>query len=149
MAKYYLSGEWVVKLKTGIFFMFMFISISTFSQKKNKGIGVIERFNPKFSYSPPQRDSVAITGLTIALLTPIFINDEINRAGSPWTDFAKAMANIKTKFENHSQHEANIESKQQFQSKQHQQQQSGPAGWKLATQRAASRRRTVWRPQDR
>ena len=71
----------------------MFISISTFSQKKSKGIGVIERFNPKFSYSPPQRDSVASTGLTIALLTPIFINDEINKSGSPWSDFAKAMAN--------------------------------------------------------
>jgi hypothetical protein len=37
------------------------------AQKKNKGVGEIERQNPKFAYSPDRRDSVTSTGL-IALL---------------------------------------------------------------------------------
>src|SRR6266487_3183264 len=63
------------------------------AQKRNKGIGAVERYNPNFSYSPSQRDSVAATGLTIALLKPIFIDDDINKAGTPWDEFSKAMAN--------------------------------------------------------
>lgn len=51
------------------------------------------RINPNFSYSPKTRDSVASTGLTVALLNPIFISRDINNAGSPWSEFAKAMAN--------------------------------------------------------
>lgn len=71
----------------------LILTITSQAQKRNKGTGEIEKYNPKFSYSPPQRDSVASTGLTIALLTPIFIDQDINKAGAPWNDFAKAMAN--------------------------------------------------------
>lgn len=71
----------------------LFLFQTTQAQKRNRGVGETERYNPKFSYSPPERDSVASTGLTIALLTPLFIDQEINKSGSPWSDFAKSMAN--------------------------------------------------------
>ena len=50
------------------------------------------KINPTFSYSPPQRDSVASSGLTIAILKPIFMDEKMNKFGSPWTDFSKKMA---------------------------------------------------------
>jgi hypothetical protein len=52
-----------------------------------------DRYNPQFSYAPPSRENVASTGITIALLNPVFISKNINYAGSPWTEFAKAMGN--------------------------------------------------------
>ena len=62
------------------------------AQKKNKGISDVGRYNPRFSYSPAQRDSIANTGITIALLKPVFIDNDINQAGTPWDEFSKAMA---------------------------------------------------------
>lgn len=74
----------------------LFLTVTSFSlqaQKKSKGVGEVERYNPNFSYSPDQRENVANTGLTIALLKPVFIDEEINKAGTPWDEFSKAMAN--------------------------------------------------------
>jgi hypothetical protein len=82
-----------LSFRTALLVCTLFIFQSTLAQKRNRGVGETERYNPKFSYSPPERDSVASTGLTIALLTPIFIDQEINKSGSPWTDFSKSMAN--------------------------------------------------------
>lgn len=80
--------------KNLLFLAILFLALSTNAQKrKNKDATTEERINPTFSYSPPTRESVASTGITIALLNPIFINRDINAAGSPWSDFAKAMAN--------------------------------------------------------
>ena len=76
-----------------IVFILFFTGQETQAQKRGRGVGVAERVNPNFSYSPPQRDSVASTGLTIAILNPIFLDEDINKAGSPWSDFAKTMAN--------------------------------------------------------
>lgn len=83
------------KLKPSILMLTLtlFLFQTSQAQKRNRGVGETERYNPKFSYSPPQRDSVASTGLTIALLQPVFLDAEINKAGSPWSDFSKAMAN--------------------------------------------------------
>lgn len=69
------------------------LSVNAQPKRKNKDAGDAERINPTFSYSPPTRESVASTGITIALLNPVFINRDIQAAGSPWSDFAKAMAN--------------------------------------------------------
>lgn len=82
-------------------FIYFFVFVTTIffhvypvqAQKRNKGVANVERYNPKFSYIPQKRDSVASTGLTIALLTPTFIDPEINKAGSPWKDFANSMVN--------------------------------------------------------
>jgi hypothetical protein len=63
------------------------------AQKNSRGIGQVERLNPSFTFSPAQRDSVAITGLTVALLKPTFMDGDMNKAGSPWSDFSKSMAN--------------------------------------------------------
>ena len=77
----------------GALFLFLIYGQESFAQKKGKKKGEEEeRISPKFSYSPETRESVASTGITIALLNPVFINKDINRAGSPWSDFAKAMA---------------------------------------------------------
>ena len=72
--------------------LFLILGQASFAQKnKNKNAVEAERINPKFSYSPLTRDSVASTGLTIALLNPLFIDKDIRGAGSPWSDFVKAM----------------------------------------------------------
>lgn len=75
----------------GALFLFLIYGQESFAQRKKKGVEE-ERINPSFSYSPLTRDSVGSTGLTIALLNPIFINKDIQRFGSPFSDFAKAMA---------------------------------------------------------
>jgi hypothetical protein len=62
-------------------------------QKKGKGVSEVSKVNPKFSYSPEQREQVASSGLTIALLTPSFSVKEMNEAGIPWSDFLNSMIN--------------------------------------------------------
>ena len=63
----------------GALFLFLIYGQESFAQpkgKKKKGEEE-EKYNPKFSYSPETRDSVASSGITIALLNPIFINKDI------------------------------------------------------------------------
>jgi hypothetical protein len=75
-------------------FFLLLNSHESFAQPKNKKKKAEEeeRFNPKFSYSPPTSDTVGSAGVTIALLNPIFLNKDIQNLGSPFRDFAKAMA---------------------------------------------------------
>ena len=77
----------------GALFLFLIYGQESFAQKKDKKKKgeKEERINPKFSYSPESRESVASTGITIALLNPVFSNRDL-RGASPWSDFAKAMA---------------------------------------------------------
>lgn len=78
----------------GALFLFLICGQESFAQpkgKKKKGVEE-EKISPKFSYSPETRESVASTGITIALLNPVFTNRDLRGAGSPWSDFAKAMS---------------------------------------------------------
>jgi hypothetical protein len=81
---------------------FIFVSLLSFltiaqdlssqpKKERKKNAGAEERYNPNFSYSPATRDSVASTGITIALLTPIFIDKDIDAFGNPFSDFSKAL----------------------------------------------------------
>ena len=74
-------------------FLFLIYGQESPAQKKqNKNSVEVEKIYPKFSYSPLARENVGSTGLTIALLNPVFLDKDIKRLGSPFSDFAKAMA---------------------------------------------------------
>lgn len=72
--------------------LFVLILVHTESNAQKVKSGEKGKINPTFSYSPPQRDSIASTGLTIAILKPVFMDETMNKFGSPWTDFSKKMA---------------------------------------------------------
>jgi hypothetical protein len=87
------SMQTILNHKIALLACILLISQAVFAQKKDKGIAATEKYVPKFSYSPPERSAVASTGITIALLAPIFLDKEISQAGNPWSDLAKSMAN--------------------------------------------------------
>ncbi len=69
------------------------ISSTLFAQSNKSGKSENSRYNPRFSFEPPTRDSVAISNITVALLKPVFIDKDIASAGAPWNNFSSSMQN--------------------------------------------------------
>lgn len=68
--------------------LFLFFNLSVNAQK-----GQATRYNPRFDYEPPKREEIGSANVTVALLKPVFIDKEVQRAGPPWSDFSVMMQN--------------------------------------------------------
>jgi len=51
-----------------------------------------QRHNPNFDYTPPQRENPRSTGITIALINPVFADNDPNKLVPPYSTFIENMA---------------------------------------------------------
>lgn len=76
----------------GLTSVLLLASILMYGQKRKKN-EIVPRYTPKFDYSPSTREQVAKNHIVILLMRPVFIDRDINVAGSPWSDFSTSMGN--------------------------------------------------------
>jgi hypothetical protein len=74
-----------------IILLTFFLTANCLGQKNKNASATVSRYNPRFSYEPENRAQVASSGISIALLKPVFIDKDIANAGAPWQDFSSAM----------------------------------------------------------
>lgn len=82
------------KLSLRLLPLLLLILNSFFVSGQKSKSSSLPRYSPKYSYEPPQRDSVASANVTIALMKPIFLLGDYNGNNEePYTKFSSKMVN--------------------------------------------------------
>ena len=75
---------------------FLFILSTLFiiscGASKNVAEKEIARYNPKFDYTPPERANPRSANITVALINPVFVDEDPTRLVKPYSTFIENMA---------------------------------------------------------
>lgn len=72
----------------------LFISFSFYVNAQKSKSSSLPRYSPKYSFEPPQRDSIASANVTVALMRPIFMLGDYNgNKEEPYNKFSSKMVN--------------------------------------------------------
>jgi hypothetical protein len=82
-----------MKKKTVLLFATITILLSGCSSSRNSATNRVERYPPKFDFSPPSRQAPGAANLTIALVNPSYVQQNAaENLMSPYSDMAAKMA---------------------------------------------------------
>jgi hypothetical protein len=82
----------ILPLRLLLLFVFVSLGFSGLAQKSKSN--TLPRYTPKYTFEPPQRDSVASANVTIALLKPVFLVADFNgKNEEPYNTFSNKMVN--------------------------------------------------------